>query len=380
MSSPVLNFLVSGASLVTISGLVYRFLQPTPARERKNEIIEETNQIIEPEKIEEEIIETPPVEPAVSVSDEFSLSSVALPTPPIRSGISKTALYIAAGRAIESSKPQNFRLFFDPFAAAFAGNYGRAMLRAMAAEMRSPERTLADYVAVRTKFLDNQLISAVEGGIEQIVILGVGGDCRSIRLPLPANVKVFEVDLDETIQYRREIIEKVSRELAGTEMMEISKATIHSIAADVRFPSWVGALESGGFNRRQRSFFLTEGLFMYLTNPEVDVILRQIAELTVSHSRIAGDMLNAQYFLHEVVAPILNVWERWSSRPVSGSDLPEVQFASAGWSSIIKQFGQDWETDYGYIPQMAKNYYLKEKVRGDAKDIPRNWLFIAERN
>jgi hypothetical protein len=46
----------------------------------------------------------------------------------------------------------------------------------------------------------------------------------------------------------------------------------------------------------------------------------------------------------------------------------------------VKQFGQDPDTDFGRIPQVAKDYYLKEKMRGEAKDIPRNWLFIAERS
>jgi methyltransferase (TIGR00027 family) len=322
-----------------LTGLVYRFLQPpihSPAflhinkhtnNDKQNNETETANAVAPatPDRASSVSPVTPvavrspspspspspaPVLPSTpshsTVSDSFA-SSATLPTPPIRSGLSKTSLYIAAGRAIESSKPQSARLFLDPFAAAFAGSYGRAMLRAMATEMRSPERVLADYVAVRTKFLDSQLVNALVGGIDQLVLLSVGCDARSLRLEIPQGVTVYEVDSEETLRYRSDVIDRVRRDAENADSLPQPKCRIVPVPADIRFPSWVSALENAGFNRQKRSFFLVEGLLMYLTNAEVDVLLHQLASLTVSHSRMAGDMLNAQYFLHEVVAPILTL-------------------------------------------------------------------------
>ncbi|AFU02931.1 hypothetical protein AW168_33115 [Nocardia brasiliensis] len=102
--------------------------------------------------------------------------------------VGRTALVVAMARALETRSLQ--RMIDDPWAERFlaaAGveifaprsvGKGRGVIVAGAHLVRN-------FVAVRTRFVDNYVSSAVAANIRQIVILGAGLDARVLRLPLP---------------------------------------------------------------------------------------------------------------------------------------------------------------------------------------------------
>ena len=55
-----------------------------------------------------------------------------------------TARYTAAGRAIETKRPDTERLIADPFAAVFAGDQGFAFLKEVAKSVVPPTGTASD--------------------------------------------------------------------------------------------------------------------------------------------------------------------------------------------------------------------------------------------
>ena len=52
--------------------------------------------------------------------------------------------------------------------------------------------------SARTRFIDDVLVQALHDGVQQVVILGAGFDCRAYRLPGMDRVRVIEVDHPDT--------------------------------------------------------------------------------------------------------------------------------------------------------------------------------------
>ena len=65
----------------------------------------------------------------------------------------------------------------------------------------------------RTRILDDALVAALDGGIEQLVILGAGYDSRPYRLPGCARVRVFEVDHPDTQAVKCRVLGRVLGQL-----------------------------------------------------------------------------------------------------------------------------------------------------------------------
>jgi methyltransferase (TIGR00027 family) len=105
---------------------------------------------------------------------------------------SRTAEFNALFRAIESShRPRSERLFEDPLASGFLFRLRHVYLLS-----RLPliGRMVPSYIdwkwpgvrpahLGRTCWIDDQLEAAVAEGVNQVVILGAGYDCRAYRLP-----------------------------------------------------------------------------------------------------------------------------------------------------------------------------------------------------
>ncbi len=87
----------------------------------------------------------------------------------------------------------------DPFSATVAGAHGRLLADLVTRVL--PE--LSALVASRTRDADDTMLAALESGVRQVVFIGVGLDCRPLRLLADCrNVTVFELDLPAMLQER----------------------------------------------------------------------------------------------------------------------------------------------------------------------------------
>ncbi len=200
---------------------------------------------------------------------------------------SHTATLVALYRAIESARPAAGRLFEDPFAPAFLPSRARWALRLarlpvvgaavpwslIDGHWAGPRGT----VAVRTRYIDDALLDALRAGLDQVVILGAGFDCRAYRIPGIERVRVFEVDHPATQPRKQEI---VTRRLGAVP----SHVTL--VPMDLATQALDRVMTAAGYRNGGRTFFICEGLTHYLSPAVVDAVFRYAARSAAVGSRI----------------------------------------------------------------------------------------------
>jgi methyltransferase (TIGR00027 family) len=174
---------------------------------------------------------------------------------------SRTALLVAAYRARASARDKP--LVSDPWAAALAGDEGEALARKVDGFLN--EREL--WVAVRTAFLDEEVVRWTRTTPAQVVILGAGLDTRAARLAKPG-VRFFEVDQPAS---QREKVERIAR----VDGYPASAAT--HVACDFEKDDFLDQLVAGGFDAGAPALFVWEGVTPYLHEPAIRATLRRIA-------------------------------------------------------------------------------------------------------
>jgi methyltransferase (TIGR00027 family) len=196
-----------------------------------------------------------------------------------------TANWVAAARARESIRPD--ALFHDEFAAALAGAEGERW-------MSNDEDRVTAYIALRTRFFDDQLLdAAVAGGLRQVVILAAGLDARAYRLPFPAGTRLFELDQPEVLAGKEAILTAEHAE---------ALCARRSLGVDLRLP-WDGALRAAGFSSGERTAWLVEGLLPYLREADVRRLFERISALSVAGSTLALDVAGTGAFTSPLFAP-----------------------------------------------------------------------------
>lgn len=234
---------------------------------------------------------------------------------PVIEDISDTARWVAYYRALESERPD--AIFRDPFARRLAGTRGEHIVRSLPGA-----RSITWAIAVRTRVMDDTILAAIErGGVDAVLSLAAGLDTRPYRLPLPAAVRWFEVDLPPLLAYK-------TRLLAG----EQPRCALESVAIDLADVAARRALFArvGG----SRVLVLTEGLLGYLDRHAVGQL---------------GDDLYAQPSFELWVTALFSPWivkrrqRQWGSALKAGN--AEMRFAPPEGPAFFRPYG--WElADY----------------------------------
>lgn len=139
------------------------------------------------------------------------------------------------------------------------------------------------YVNARTMYIDAALERAVAQGATQVVILGAGFDSRAYRFHerYPA-LRFFEVDLPATLEDKKNRLVMVFGKLPDY----VQYASIdfdHERLEDV--------LPRLGYESGQRTFFILEGVTMYVKAPGNAVTMRFISAHAPRGSRVVYDYL-----------------------------------------------------------------------------------------
>jgi len=190
---------------------------------------------------------------------------------------SRTAEYMALFRALESARGSpHTKLFDDHFAYFFL----RPALRGVVQLSRAPLLGAAVPKLIdlrwpgarssgiaRTRLIDDYASTSLRKGVDQVVILGAGFDCRAYRIAGIETTRVFEVDHPATLSKKKEGVRRIFGALPK-----------HVVYVDIDFntESLGQALQDSGFNTAERSFFIWEGVTNYLTEEAVDSTLSYI--------------------------------------------------------------------------------------------------------
>jgi methyltransferase (TIGR00027 family) len=206
---------------------------------------------------------------------------------------SQTAEAVCLMRATDQRRPPEERILDDPYAKLFLGRLARAALASWEAsgtlgnlaERLSPG--LTTYVLTRHRFIDDKLRTALAGGVEQLVLLGAGYDTRAYRFAAELDGRpVFEVDFPATSRRKDRVLSRRADILPRTD--------VRRVEIDFEVDSLEERLREAGFRTGRRTFFVWEGVSMYLTRAAVKGTLTTIRTVSAPHSELAMDFW---YFL-----------------------------------------------------------------------------------
>jgi methyltransferase (TIGR00027 family) len=192
---------------------------------------------------------------------------------------SRTAELMALFRALESGRPSKIRLFHDPYAIRFLGASLRMLvwlsylplvgrLVPWLVDLRSPGARSSG--VARTRLIDDLVTQALRDGLDQVVILGAGFDCRDLRLPGIENARVFELDHPDTLAVKREQVRKLWGSLpVHVQFMEI----------DFNRQRLDEVLAASHLDQARPNIVIWEGVTNYLTEGAVDATLAVIGTM-----------------------------------------------------------------------------------------------------
>lgn len=193
--------------------------------------------------------------------------------------VSRTSIYTAACRAVGAREPDPAARNPDHLADALLGDPAQLALdhpitRALgvpyAQAMQDGEVvSTVRMMMVRTRFVDEALARAVAGGATQVAILGAGFDSHAYRCQtVLAGARVFEVDRPDTQALKRERVRTVIGD---------PPANLTYVPVDFQRERLPDVLTRHGYDLRRTTFFVLEGVTMYLPEPAVRDTLGFIA-------------------------------------------------------------------------------------------------------
>jgi methyltransferase (TIGR00027 family) len=188
----------------------------------------------------------------------------------IEVGPGHTATLAAVGRAIhaESDRP----LVADHLALALAGEAGATLLTQLTNQL--PEASRQSFglaFAVRTRFVEDAVESAIHEGVAQYVMLGAGLDSFAYRrADMVGHLNVFEVDRAGAQAWKR-------RRLA--EIGVVIPPSVHYIPIDHETDELLEGLLDAGFDPAAPTIVSAIALTQYLAVPAIERILLLVTSL-----------------------------------------------------------------------------------------------------
>ncbi|MEP6962296.1 MAG: SAM-dependent methyltransferase [Acidobacteriota bacterium] len=260
---------------------------------------------------------------------------------------SRTSIWAAAGRAIGSRHEKPEVRNPDYFADQLLGPAERELLapHPLAAALASSDPqayadpevySAAATLIIRTKFIEERLTLAIAGGATQVVIMGAGWDTRAYRLTELLNkARVFEIDQPSTQNWKRRRAEEV---------IGPPPANLTYLPIDFRHQTLAEVLLAGGYDPVEKTFFIWEGVTMYLPETAIRDTLRWIA------SQAAGSAVVFDFVDRALIDYI---------RSANFDAEPPNEAARIGLERLrqIAKWGEPWI--FG-IPKTTEAQYLQE--------------------
>jgi methyltransferase (TIGR00027 family) len=139
------------------------------------------------------------------------------------------------------------------------------------------------HYALRKKCIAALARSALTNGARQVVVVGAGFDplCLDLQRDFP-DVQFWEIDHPATQRHKARVF------------LEIDGERLHFVAVDVNAARDGETLIKSGFDPAQRTFWIAEGLLMYLPADIVFSLMRTLKSLSASGSEFAFTFMERQ--------------------------------------------------------------------------------------
>jgi methyltransferase (TIGR00027 family) len=147
-----------------------------------------------------------------------------------------------------------------------AGQHGKLLAQRFTA-LLPPLREL---VVRRNHHIDHLLAAALDGGLQQLVLVGAGLDFRALRTPRGSGLRVFELDLPEMLAERARVVRHFGS------IPEVSRT---EVPINLEHDDVAAALRRAGFDSGASSLLIYEGMSMYFPERINQAILSSLREL-----------------------------------------------------------------------------------------------------
>ncbi|MGH3781374.1 MAG: SAM-dependent methyltransferase [Pseudonocardiaceae bacterium] len=267
--------------------------------------------------------------------------------------ISYTAQWTAAARCLETERGGG-GLFEDTHARELAGPRGFELLE------RYQGAGVAEYIAIRTRYMDDAVSTVLAGDpIDQVVLVACGMDTRSYRLRWPDRVTVYELDHSALLAEKHARLDRLQAS-AAVDVVEVGA----DLADD-----WLPALRGHGFDSSKPGLWVAEGLLFFLTEDQAGALLDTMAAASARGSRLTVDLTSATLLRHPLTQGFLGALRADGTPWRFGTDDPITFLRDHGWAvEDLKQPGEpgagEGRWPYGVYP-------------AEVSGVPRNWLVGA---
>ena len=201
------------------------------------------------------------------------------------------------------------------------------------------------YVNARTHHMDRLLAQAAAEGARQVVNLGAGYDSRAYRFKdtFPG-VRFFEIDLPAMVEEKKRRLKRILGRVP---------AEVVYVPIDFNTQNLPDELAGAGFDPGQKTFFIWEGVTMYISAAAVDSTLGFIASTARGSSVVFDYMLLGAVqgdFVRYPDVRGLSFWVAYRGEPfVFG--IPE-----GGSAAFVIDRGLEVRSDLG--PKDLEEHYL----------------------
>lgn len=233
------------------------------------------------------------------------------------SHVSDTALLVAACRAAETALDDAF--VRDPFAATLAGPRGVAILDAL------PHAQVMRFgMAIRTRFIDELLQEALAANsVRTVLSVGCGLDARPWRLDLPSDLRWIEVDFDDMLDYKHNLLAN-----------ETPRCRVERLAIDLNDKAQRERMyEAAG---PDPALMITEGLLMYLPAATVEALTTEARQQSMVQHWISDITTTAFTVAISGSARLNSISHVQASDCLTGEQILDVYHRN-GWITASKR-------------------------------------------
>jgi methyltransferase (TIGR00027 family) len=254
-------------------------------------------------------------------------------------------------RALESERPD--AVFHDPYARKLAGPQGEEILRTLPKAL-----DFAWPMIVRTAVMDEIIMRSIQRhGVDAVLNLAAGLDARPYRLALPAELRWFEADFADMLDYK-------ASQLQG----ERAACTVEQLRVDLTDVAARRAALARAAAGARRVLVIAEGLLIYLEREQVTELASDLHAQSSIH-----------YWLIDIAMPrILQMMEKNWGKYLREGNAP-FRFAPAegtaffeplGWREV--EFRSNWDESfrlnrtmkYGNVFRFLSRFYPKRVREG----------------
>jgi methyltransferase (TIGR00027 family) len=259
----------------------------------------------------------------------------------------------------------------------------RALLDDYLEGRRNPEVAgMSNMMLIRTRFIDDHLLHALQNGVTQVVILGAGFDTRPYRFAdLLKDKKVFEIDYQST--------QEIKRRRLGEAAIPVPP-NVRFVEVDFKRDMLRHVMSNAGYEPSERTFFIWEGVSMYLSESAVRHSLRTISSYSAPGTTLVMDF--AERAMIDLFAKLPELSQHkyttyWGEPWIFG--LPDM-----GERDFFRGCGLELREILSFVGSEASKRYLTRSdgmsfgsVRGAPPDWRRLsttmraiWMFVTRRS